>query len=120
MVKRSPRRIARETPREKLYKAWIHEQMCVAHPGVSNLACIGPIEQSHERSMTGMGRKEPNLRSIPMCRHLHQTWEQHDGFFTGWTKARRRAWFDIHVRYYNAKFDKEHPVSRDNTDGETT
>lgn len=108
-VSRGPsRRVKRETPDDKAYKAWIHTQPCV-YDGQGSHDCAwtrdwNPIEQSHERNMTGMGRKEPNHRSIAMCRELHRQWEQHKVNFAGWSKEKRREWFAARVAEANAAF----------------
>ena len=95
------------------YVAWIHTQPCIggmlAH--LSNHDCAGRVEQSHLRSMTGMGRKEPDRNSIPMCSRLHAEWEQHAGSFYGWAKAEREAWMRSQIVEVNAKFNREHPES---------
>jgi hypothetical protein len=63
---------------------------------------VSAIQQSHERNMTGMGRKEPDLRSVPMCRSLHEQWEQHRGRFDGWPKTCRRDWMAARIAETNA------------------
>lgn len=114
MKAKRARRIDRETPQEKLYKAWIHTQPCVGeHFGKTDVGhkCEGAIEQSHERNMTGLGLKSNNLRSIPMCAWLHRLWEQHDGWFRGWSKEGRRLWFGARVDKFNARFNALYPVA---------
>jgi hypothetical protein len=54
--------------------------------------------------MTGMGRKEPDLRSVPMCRSLHQQWEEHRGRFYRWGKEQRRAWMAALIDITNARW----------------
>jgi hypothetical protein len=55
------------------------------------------IEASHLRNMTGMGRKEPDDKAVPMCPSLHRDWEQHTGYFMRWTKEHRLEWFTARI-----------------------
>ena len=100
---------------DKAYRDWVHRQPCVgleAFPGVCGHFCGPPpypvkVQQSHARDMTGVGRKEPEKRSVAMCPRLHQRWEEHNGWFNGWTKKQRRDWMNARIAEANAKFDKE-------------
>jgi len=47
--------------------------------------------------MTGMGRKEPDKRSVTMCSELHREWEQHRGVFLGMSKSDRLAWVILRI-----------------------
>ena len=90
------------------YVTWLHGQECIALKlGGFHAGCTGRIEQSHARDITGMGRKEPDRNSVPMCTGLHRAWEQHSGYFTGWSKAERREFMATLVMAYNANFDAE-------------
>ena len=88
--------------------AWLHSLACVgrlAFPGqhtCEDTQDWNPIEQSHERNMTGLGLKAPDLRSVPMCRSLHGQWEQHRGRFRDWTKDTRRVFMDKWIGATNA------------------
>lgn len=106
IARKTPRRVARMTDDDRDYRDWVHQQQCVGHVLVRAHACSGPIEQSHERNMTGLGLKAPERRSIAMCRQLHQQWEQHRGVFARWTKEARRMWFGALVDEANLAFDK--------------
>jgi hypothetical protein len=103
-IRRKPsRRVIRKTDADRAFTAWIHTQPCVGLR-LRGHRCIGRIEQSHERNMTGLGLKASDLRSVPMCGSLHRNWEGHTGPFAGWSKERRRVWFaeriiEQHARY---------------------
>lgn len=112
-IKRKPaRRIARETATEKAYKAWVHSQPCCGEDALPSHRCChtrdwNPIEQSHERDMTGLGLKSSNFRSVAMCRALHQQWEQHRINFKDWTTERRKTWMAERIIEANARFNAE-------------
>lgn len=112
MRRSSPRRVSRETPVERRYKEWVHAQLCVGRAiwGLGH-DCAGRVEQSHERSMTGLGCKERNSRSVAMCSRLHAQWEQHAGAFYAWTKGQRRAWMEERIIEANARFELETGLS---------
>ena len=102
IVRKRPRRLSRAGA-DPAYVSWIHTQRCVMH-GKDSHACSGRIEQSHLRNMTGMGRKEPDKQSAPMCTSLHRQWEQHTCRFSGWSKFERFAWMvariaETHLAY---------------------
>lgn len=86
MRKKTPRRIARETPGEKYYKRWIHTQSCVC-------GCNRPVQQSHLRNMTGASLKENNFMSIAQCQPDHDDWTNARGRFKGMSKLERFAYF---------------------------
>lgn len=90
MRKKPPRRIARETLAEKYYKWWIHRQRCVC-------GCSRPVQQSHLRCMTGLGRKESNVLSIAQCAEDHQAFTEARGRFAGMSKMQRFAWFMLEI-----------------------
>ena len=92
MRRKSARRIARETPEERAYKAWVRNRPCVVGRYLVFHDCEGRIEQSHERNRTGLGLKASNLRSVAMCSRGHRDWEQHRGAFKGWTREARLTW----------------------------
>lgn len=101
MRKKPPRRIARESAAEKYYKHWIHTQPCTC-------GCKRPVQQSHERDMTGMGLKEDNFRSIAMCYALHQDWTLGLGRFAGVSKEGRKAYFHLLVLEAHSRFVHQH------------
>lgn len=100
-VSRGPsRRVKRKTDEEKTYTAWVHTQRChvwfISDAWLSpHLAgkdsCAGRVEQSHLRHHTGLGRKESDLKSVPMCSRHHGLWERRDGPFRGLTNLQRFA-----------------------------
>lgn len=106
--RKAARRIARETADDKRWKQWIHTRPCVGILAFSytHHRCSGEVQQSHERSMTGLGLKAPNRRSVPMCSDLHRQWETHAGVFTGKTKEQRKAWLDPLIEQENAAFER--------------
>jgi hypothetical protein len=93
-MKRGPsRRSLNRKLAESLYLRWLHARSCV----LAGFECNGPIQQSHARNIgplpTGMGRKESDFQSVPMCsRHHLEQWEARAGAFAGWTNDQRRAW----------------------------
>jgi hypothetical protein len=116
--RKSPRRISKQTPEEKAYQEWIHEQECVGVRSFSTVeygrrqtshVCQGRIEQSHDRNMTGMGLKAPERDSVPMCSELHRQWTDHSGLFSQWEKPYRRLWMRERIREANDAFDAGHP-----------
>ena len=112
MRKKPARRLKREGANGG-YVAWLHSLPCLALVlGGFKAGCEGRIEQSHERNMTGMGRKEPDLRSVPMCTRFHRHWEQHAGYFKDWPKEQRRAWMAAWVAEYNAAWFSLTPEQR--------
>lgn len=94
-------RVSRKTEGEREFTEWVHGQAChvwFIHGGVAALAgpvhgceCSGRVEQSHLRHNTGLGRKESDFKSVPMCSRHHQLWEQHAGPFKGLTNMQRFA-----------------------------
>jgi hypothetical protein len=54
--------------------------------------CEGPIQASHFRDMTGLGLKAPDTTCIPLCRALHEAYDQSSGYFAGTTKLDRKIW----------------------------
>ncbi len=116
--RKSPRRISKQTPEEKAYQEWVHDQECVGVRSFSTVeygrrqtshVCQGRIEQSHDRNMTGMGLKAPDRDSVPMCSELHRQWEQRTALFLGWERAYRKLWMRERIIEENARFDVEHP-----------
>jgi hypothetical protein len=103
--RKPPRRRARDA-KDDDYTHWLHHRPCIGLAWIGTHQCSGPIEQSHERNMTGLGRKEPPRRSVPMCRELHQAWEQHRPPFAGWTKELRRTWMDAAIETENAAYER--------------
>jgi hypothetical protein len=105
-MRRGPsRRSLNRTLAAALYVRWVHGRPCVldaAH------ACAGPIQQSHGRNLdgpTGMGRKESDFDSVPMCRGCHEQWEQYKGAFAGWTREQRRLWMQAQIVIEHAEFE---------------
>jgi hypothetical protein len=108
------RRVERKTAEEQAYTAWVHTRTCVGRrsfqggmSGVGPHRCEGCIQQSHGRNLhgvTGLGLKPNDLDSIPMCAALHAQWEQRAGWFEGWSKEDRRAWFVERIAEENAAF----------------
>src|SRR5215468_9034822 len=88
-------------------------EFCRAFPCVMNsLVCDGPIEASHDRNMTGLGRKEADDRTVPMCRKHHQDWEQHKGWCEGWTKEFRKERIAHWIRSVNRAWRSTSDVSK--------
>jgi len=108
MVKRSPRRIARETPAEKYYKTWIHTRWCCGFTAAPGHRCMGPIQQLHIRDMTGASLKESNFKTITGCQALNEEYDQAMGYFVGWSKPDRKAWFRIQILRAHADFLSQH------------
>lgn len=101
MRKKAPRRIARETPAEKYYKAWIHGEQCVC-------GCNAVVQQSHLRNMTGASRKENNFMSIAQCLVDHRHFTEATGRFAGMSKLNKFAWFMGELSRTHARFKAEH------------
>ena len=108
--KKRARRIDRETPREKVYKIWIHHQSCAAG-GVPGHVCNGPIEQSHERSIakgSGTGVKLNNFESWAFCWQAARDWDNNRGIFNRWPKTRRLKYSAERVIEANAMFEADY------------
>ncbi len=107
MRRKAPRRRSREGA-DPGYVKWLHEQPCVAlRMGGFSAGCEGGIQQSHGRNLdgpTGVGRKEPDRNSIPMCARLHALWEARQGVFEGWSNEHRRLWMLARIVEYNAAY----------------
>ena len=86
------------------YKAWVHTQCCSVGSMGLGWWCEGPIQQAHLRNGTGIGRKEPDRNSIPLCRSHHEQYDQHRGVFEGWDRSRRLAWFLLRIAEANAAY----------------
>ncbi len=92
MRKRRPRRLSRPGS-DLAYLGWLHTQPCVFFAFYPNHECSGGIQSSHLRHNTGLGLKEADRNAVPMCRALHEAWEQHRGPFRGLSKLQRFAIF---------------------------
>lgn len=95
--RRRPRRLSKAGSDPK-YLAWLHTQPCVGKRftgGRGSLGhwCATDVQASHLRHHTGLGLKEPDRNAVTMCRDLHEQWEQHKGWFAGWSNLERFAWF---------------------------
>lgn len=110
-MKRGPsRRSLNRTLAAALYVRWLHTQACVlAAPDWAN-DCAGPVQQAHARNLngpTGLGLKEDDLSSIPLCRHHHEQFDQYRGVFAGWTRDQRRAWMVAQIAAAHCAFQLE-------------
>ena len=104
-----PRRLSRPGA-DRDYVAWLHNQPCIGEEQFRSHNCettrwCNPIEQSHDRNMTGLGRKEPDRNSVPMCRVLHRQWEENRVNFAGWSKEKRHAWMAERIIEANAAYE---------------
>jgi hypothetical protein len=110
MKKKRARRIDRETPREKVFKSWIHDQPCAARH-VRGHVCEGRIEQSHERSLakgSGTGVKLNNFESWAFCWQAARDWDNNVGIFNRWPKAKRLAYSAARVVEANEMFEADY------------
>lgn len=108
MRRKRARRIDRETPAERYYKQWVHERNCV---GALLHQCDGTrIQQAHYRDRTGISLKESNLRSLPMCKRLHDAYDgrARDVCFLNWTLELKKLWFLGKLTIVHADFEREH------------
>ena len=107
LKRRRARRIDRESPAERYYKRWIHEQPCYGIPGAN--PCLYPVEQSHLRDHTGASLKESNFQSIPLCKRMHDSYDgRASWYFKGWTKDERKSWFKQRIADAHKRFEIEH------------
>lgn len=108
-MKRGPsRRSLNRKLAEALYLRWLHKRPCV----LAGPQCSDVIHQSHARNIgplpTGMGRKESDFQSIPMCsKHHLEEWEAYAGAFAGWTNEQRRAWMVAQIACEHVAFQLE-------------
>jgi len=115
-AKRAKLRAGR-VPQNPAYLGWIRTQPCVGLDdwpsneidayGVQGHYCFGPTDPSHERDHTGWGLKEPDETCVPMCRALHNQWEDHAGRFAGWSNEDRHRFMAEHRITLNARFELE-------------
>ena len=82
---------------------WVRSLPCCL-AGAKGHQCKGRTDAHHPRGpSTGLGRKGSDADAFPMCHHLH-VFEWHgaakNGYFSGWDKARRRAWQREQVQRY--------------------
>jgi hypothetical protein len=95
---RTARRIKRETPEDKAWKRWIHDQPCVGHEWADHVCMnrlslpTGLVEQSHVRYQTGLGLKPLEKQSLPMCGWLAWAFDEMRGPFAGMSSFERFAW----------------------------
>jgi hypothetical protein len=101
MRRRSSRRVRRKTAAERAHLDRVHASPCagdgrlfvrVDSPDMMLHLCDGPIQAAHFRNMTGVGRKESDLTTIPLCRSLHEQYDQAKGVFAGWGRDARKQW----------------------------
>jgi hypothetical protein len=64
------------------------------------------VEASHDRNHTGLGRKEPDSKTIPKCSQLHREWELHRGPFKGWSNEERHEWMADMIHKVNVTWDE--------------
>jgi hypothetical protein len=115
MKKRRARRIDRETPKEKVFKSWIHGEPCAAAEHVPGHHCKGGIEQSHERSIakgSGAGLKLNNFESWAFCWGAARDWDNNRGDFDRWPKAKRLKFSAERVIEANARFHAQQAIAR--------
>jgi hypothetical protein len=85
MRRDSPRRISKETPEEKTYKAWLHTRPCVV------TGYMGELVQASHVGSGGMGQKKGTwFEAVPMHAEVHQEWGEYTGRFDGWGHAYRK------------------------------
>lgn len=108
MRRKSARRIAKEGSEERAFMDWLHKQECCAK---GNAFIVGgsvyttthwcfagmygnpPVEASHFRDHTGMGRKESDLTCIPLCREMHDDYDgRRPHMFAGWSIEAKKDW----------------------------
>lgn len=106
---------AGRVPQNPAYIAWVKEQPCVGLTdwpsnsedgyGVQGHYCFGPTDPSHERNHTGFGLKAPDETCVPMCRALHNQWEDHTGRYAGWSNEKRHEYMANHRRWLNERYE---------------
>lgn len=68
--------------------------------------CRGDVQASHDRHHTGLARKEPDRKTVPMCAGLHlDEWERRRGLFEGWDTERRHYWMRDRIAEVNLMWD---------------
>jgi hypothetical protein len=111
MRKKAPRRLSRAGS-DRVFLAWLHTQPCVVFRAYPLHICRGGIQASHLRHHTGLGLKEPDRNAIPMCRDVHEQWEQHRGIFKGCSKLTRFAMFMHWIAETRARYAGTPEVTR--------
>lgn len=108
MRRKRARRIAKMTDRDRRYVTWIHTERCCGGGAIVDHVCgPGDVQQSHIRDHTGLGLKSSPTESVPMCKALHEDWEQRKGVFAGWSQEERVTWFRAMISVYNALFEEQ-------------
>jgi hypothetical protein len=92
MRRRASRRVQRKTDADRAFLSWLHLQACRLHWIGGHYGCDGPIQAAHFRDMTGVGRKEPDITCVPLCRRHHEQYDQAKGYFAGMTRDERKGW----------------------------
>jgi hypothetical protein len=94
MRRRSPRRIARETPAEREHKRMIREARCCAMSRYAGAgSCWGPLEVAHLGPSGGVGRKHGDwTQTTLLCRRHHQEHDQRRGVFGAMPADELAAW----------------------------
>ena len=98
------RRTQRLTAEEKRHLAWKAARPCV-WDGRQTHRCDGPVQVAHFRDMTGTGRKEGARMTIPLCRSVHEQYDQAKGAFEGFSRDERKRWFLNWVNTLNVVYD---------------
>ena len=88
-------------------------QECVGVAAFPGHFCVGPIDPSHLRNHTGMGRKEPDSATTTKCRALHELWETHAGPFAGWSNEKRIAWMLLRIAETECSWWELTPAQRE-------
>lgn len=106
-MKRGPsRRTLNRTLAAALYVRWLHDGRPCACRGDAS-PCSGRIEQAHARGLsgpTGLGLKESDFDSIPLCSKHHRDYDQHKGVFAGWSREARKRWMRAAIAVEHVEF----------------
>lgn len=106
----TPKRVEKETPAEKAWKAWVHQRPCAGIRSFTNHGnyCYLNVQQAHLRDMTGLGLKESNYLSIPLCMDLHSAHDEARGPFAPMGREGRKHWMFARLIEERAQYSLEH------------
>jgi len=99
MKRRSPRRIARETPDEVLHKAAVREmRVCAASKYAGAGRCSGGLEVAHLGRSGGIGRKHGDwTETTLLCHRHHVDLDRRRGPLGSMPADEREAWLDREI-----------------------
>lgn len=94
-----------ERERDFEFMGWIKLQRCI----LADVEGAGPctrgwcVEADHAGDR-GYSQKSHDRETIPLCRKHHRDRTESDGYFRGWSKARKREWRHERIAEWQEKY----------------